>query len=239
MPKVTKIKPQKRRGRYNVYLDGCFALGLDAEDLVKSGIAVGQNLSEDDLIKLIYINEVGKLTDKALRFLSFRPRSEQEVSQYLKGKLAKRKPQAKVYDAVRSRHGTEEDAEVRKVREELGAVVVNKLKERGYIDDLAFAQWWIEQRQGGRIPLGKRKIEFELVTKGVDREVVREVLGRRQAVGDVGSSAEFNLALKAAERKLSFYKKLKPLEFRRKLSGFLARRGFSWEVINKVLEEVA
>jgi len=79
MPKVTAIKPQKRAERFNIYLDGKFAFGLDAGALVKSGLATGQEVGETEVRKLREENEFGKLLNRALKFLSFRPRSEFEV----------------------------------------------------------------------------------------------------------------------------------------------------------------
>lgn len=87
MPKITKIQPQKKEERFNIYVDGKFAFGLDAETVVKSGLKVGQEISEKEIEKLVFENETNKLMEKALRFLSFRPRSESEVRQYLKKKF--------------------------------------------------------------------------------------------------------------------------------------------------------
>jgi len=87
MSEVTAIEPQKKKERFNIFVDGKFAFGLDAETLVKSGLKVGQEISEKEIEKLVFENEVRKLMEKALHFLSFRPRSESEVSQYLRRRL--------------------------------------------------------------------------------------------------------------------------------------------------------
>ena len=88
MPAITSVEPQKKKERFNIFVDGKFRFGLDAETLVKSGLKVGQEISEKEIEKLVLENEVRKLMDKALRFLSFRPRSESEVRQYLRKKLS-------------------------------------------------------------------------------------------------------------------------------------------------------
>ena len=48
---------------------------------------------------------------------------------------------------------------------------------------------------------------------------------------------EIELAKKAVEKKLRLWKNLPPEEFRQKLTGFLARRGFDWETIKKTIDE--
>ena len=89
MPFVTSIEPQKKKpDRFNIFVDGKFSFGLDAETLVKSGLKTGREISEKEIKKLVFENETNKLMEKALRFLSFRPRSESEVRRYLRRKLS-------------------------------------------------------------------------------------------------------------------------------------------------------
>ena len=77
MPQVTSIEPQKRRqGRFNIYVDGRFSFAADENLLAKNMLSVGKSLSEGDIERLIKENEAGKLFDASLRFLSYRPRSE-------------------------------------------------------------------------------------------------------------------------------------------------------------------
>jgi len=89
-----------------------------------------------------------KPLDRAYRFLSFRPRSEKEIKNYLKRK---------------------------KVPDEAIQKVVDELKRQKLVDDLEFARWWIEQRQTFR-PKGKIALQMELGQKGVDREVTQGVI---------------------------------------------------------------
>ena len=91
MSEVTSIEPQKKKERFNIFVDGKFAFGLDAETVVKSGLKIGQEISEKEIEKLVFENEIKKLMEKALRFLAFRPRSEKEVHSQLNKKLATQK----------------------------------------------------------------------------------------------------------------------------------------------------
>ncbi len=107
--------------------------------------------------------EYEKLLQAAIRFVSYRPRSEKEIRDFLKKKLKK----WKVFGA----------AAVDKV--------IARLTELGYVDDAKFAAWWVEQRQTFN-PKGKRLIAHELKAKGVGLDdvniAVDEVEAARQAV---------------------------------------------------------
>jgi regulatory protein len=100
----------------------------------------------------------------------------------------------------------------------------------GYIDDEKFADQWAQSRVRLR-GLGRRRIEQELRDKGVDRETVR------RALADVlTADLEIETARKAAERKLTTMKTLDRETRRRRIAGFLERRGFSYEVIRNILK---
>jgi len=93
------------------------------------------------------MDEFSKFYDKALKFLSYRPRSEKEVKDNL---LKKKAPDSIVQ------------------------LVIKKLKEQKFLNDGEFAKWWIEQRTLVK-PTGKRLIKFELKKKGIDKELIDEV----------------------------------------------------------------
>lgn len=205
MPTITKIKPQKRKDRVNIYLDGKFAFGLDLEAAVKEKLKVGKELREEEVEELIRKNEFGKLMDKALRFLEVRPRSEREVRTRLQKKL-------KVKD-LKFKSGLVEE-------------VVGKLRKMGHLGDRKFAAWWVEQRVRFR-PRGKLMLKKELYQKGVKREIIEEVLE------EVDEKA---LGIKLVKKKLSRLSGLKQEEKRKKLEGYLRRRGFSFEIMAEVID---
>jgi regulatory protein len=86
MPQITDIKPQKRPGRFNIYLDGHYAFAVSAESLVKAGLTINQEISSETVEKLIKDDEFGKTFDNSLKFMSFRPRSEKELQNWFKRK---------------------------------------------------------------------------------------------------------------------------------------------------------
>jgi regulatory protein len=108
--------------------------------------------------------------------------------------------------------------------------VLSDLIRLGYIDDEKFADQWVQSRVRLR-GLGRRRIEQELRDKGVDRETVRRALA-----GVLTVDLESETARKAAERKLSTMKTLDREAKRRRLAGFLERKGYSFGVIRSILK---
>jgi len=117
----------------------------------------------------------------------------------------------------------------RKVHESLHKELFNRLNRLDLIDDAKFAQWWVEQRSSFK-PRGKRALEMELRMKGIKKEVIREVLEEN----DVD---EKKIAKGLLDKKSYKWKNLPKREARAKMGAFLARKGFNWEVIEKVLEK--
>lgn len=205
--------PQKKKpDRFNIFVDGKFAFGLDAETLVKSGLKVGQEISEEEIEKLVFENETNKLMEKALRFLSFRPRSEREIRDHLRKKI----PTSHLPSHTSSDNIIND--------------VLDRLKHLDYVDDLEFAHWWVEQRQTHK-PRGARLIRSELYQKGIAKEIIDQVLPEDE-------EGEVERALQTARKKFRSYRNLKPREFKQKMGQYLARRGFDWETIKETLNRL-
>lgn len=151
MPLVTKIKSQKNKNRVNIYLDNKFAFGLDADNFLKAGLKVGQKLSEEKIEDLISKNEFQKLLDRTFRLLSYRPRSEKEIRDYLK----RRKSSPKSIE-----------------------IIIEKLKRLNQINDEKFASWWVRQRITFR-PRGKFGLSMELKQKGIGKEIIEKVVNEK------------------------------------------------------------
>jgi regulatory protein len=109
--------------------------------------------------------------------------------------------------------------------------VLSDLVRLGFINDQRFADQWAQSRIRLR-GLGRRRIEQELRNKGVDRETVSRTLKDVLA-----PDLEIETARKAAERKLATMKTLDRETMRRRLGGFLERKGFSYKVIRNILKE--
>jgi regulatory protein len=108
--------------------------------------------------------------------------------------------------------------------------VVGKLEEWRYLDDAEFARLWVDNRERHR-PRGRRLLEVELRQKGVDREIVQETL-------DAASIDEVAAAFELGRAKLRGYAGLDPRVARRRLAGFLARRGFDGATVRTVTDRL-
>jgi len=201
MSKISAIEPQQKNPqRVNIYLDGEFAFGLAC--ITAAWLKVGQELSGEKIASLQTEDANEMAYQKALHFLSYRPRSSAEVRQ----NLAKR--------------GTHES---------LIEETVNRLQRAGLINDLEFARAWVENRNTFQ-PRSKSALRMELQRKGLNNEIVQLVLDEQ-----VDEEA---LAFEAARKYARRLTGLEWLEFRRKLYGFLARRGFSYTTLSPVVSEV-
>jgi regulatory protein len=126
------------------------------------------------------------------------------------------------------------EAEVRQRLQRAGvaapviAAVLERLRGSGLLDDEAFAKYWVENRAAFR-PRSKRALQMELKRKGISPTAVEDVL---QATDD--AEAAYALALKRA-RQLTH---LPAPDFRRKLSDYLARRGFDYETVEAIVRRV-
>ena len=215
MSKITSVEPQKNNPRrFNIFLDGQFAFGADEDLVVERRLVQGKEINPDDMEKILSEAEVGKLVEKVYGLLNVRYRSEREIRDYLRNLSFKRKI---------------------KDQDELSEVVVEalieKLKKRDLINDLRFAKEWVEARRKSK-QKGINALKSELFQKGINREIVDEVLSAENS----DTSSEENLAKNALEKKLRIWKNLPEMEFKQKALSFLMRKGFNYDLAKQVVE---
>ena len=107
---------------------------------------------------------------------------------------------------------------------------IDYCRNQKYLDDRAFAKAFIKDKLNIN-KLGEQRIKYELLKKGVSQEIIDDVL-------ILDSEDQLEAALKLAEKKLPSYKKDDRNAVYRKLSGFLQRKGYSFEIVSKVMREV-
>jgi regulatory protein len=105
---------------------------------------------------------------------------------------------------------------------------VNRMQELNYLDDEAFAERWVTSRQNTR-PRSERMLKRELAQKGIDRETIE------QTIEEAGVD-EFGDALAIAQKKAATMGALEPAVRSRRISGLLARRGYGYDIIRRVIE---
>lgn len=195
---ITALEYQKRnQDRVSVFLDGRFAFGLPA--IVAAGLRKGQVLSDAEIETLQEEGTIESGYHKALDFLSYRPRSRAEVETYL---------------------------QKRGFSETQAGAIIDRLEGVGLLNDAAFAQFWVENRERFR-PRGPRALRYELRSKGISEGIIEQVL----AVVDVSEGA-----YRSASNKARQWGQLDQQTFVRKIVEYLARRGFDYEVAREAAE---
>lgn len=116
----------------------------------------------------------------------------------------------------------------KKVHESLHKELFDRLKRLELVDDIKFALWWVEQRQAFR-PKSLRILRQELGIKGINKDTVNEVLGSIKI-------DEAKIARELLARKAYKWKSLPARDARQKMSQYLARKGFGWELIGDVVD---
>jgi regulatory protein len=143
---VTSVERVRRRRRVNIFVDGEFAIALGVDLATECDVRPGREVSTAHLRALADEDARREALQSALRFLSYRPRSEQELRQRL---VRKGLPRAAI------------------------AAAMSRVRELGYLDDAAFARFWTETRQASR-PRARRVVAGELRRRGIAAEQVEE-----------------------------------------------------------------
>jgi len=202
MSRITAIRTGRRAGkRVNIYLDGQFAFSLGSEVAVKQGLQVGQELPEHHMETLAETERHERCMSVANRFLSYRPRSEFELRERL---------QQRDFDP------------------DIIKDTITELKTRGFVDDVAFARLWKENREFFS-PRSKWLIGLELRRKGIAEDIIDNVVRGT----DDGESA-----YQAGQSKVHRLPSTDYNVFRRRLGEFLKRRGYSYEVISNTIRRL-
>ena len=138
--------------------------------------------------------------------------------------------QAMLFLSYRARSESEIRQNLRKheIPEPVIEQTLERLKQDGLANDHQFANTWVENRSAFR-SRSRRMMAMELRQKGLDDEAISS------ATKSVDDEA---LAYEAAQKRVPRLKDLEWSEFRKKMSDFLGRRGFSYSVIAPVVTRI-
>jgi len=138
--------------------------------------------------------------------------------------------QAMLFLSYRARSESEIRKNLRKheIPETVIEQTIERLRRDGLANDREFASAWVENRNTFR-PRSRRLMAMELRQKGLDDEAIQSAI---ENVDDEASAYE------AAQKRAARFKGLEWNDFRRKLSDFLARRGFSYSVVAPVVTRI-
>jgi regulatory protein len=138
--------------------------------------------------------------------------------------------QAMLFLSYRARSEKEIRQNLRRheIAEEVIEETLERLRKAGLANDNDFARAWVENRNTFR-PRSKKALAIEMRQKGLDDEVIQASLSNLD---------EEALAYETGLKRVTRFKGLDRNEFRKKLSEFLVRRGFSYSVVVSVVSRI-
>ena len=200
------------RGRARVYLDGAFAFILYKAELREFGIAEGATLSDEAYARITEEVLPARAKKRVMHLLEKRPYTERA----LRDKLADGEYPAEAVDAA-----------------------IEYVKSFGYVNDLQYAIDYISYHLADR---NRRRLEADLLKKGIDRALIDQALAQCYAEED-GASGEGSSARALEERmiekelrKKHFDPETADFETKAKLKASLVRKGFSPETVYSMVQ---
>jgi len=142
-PKITKITTQRRKGRYNIFLDDKYAFAVDESILVSRLLRKGMEISPE-LQKELEVEDTGKKAyQRAVVYLQYSLRSEKEVRE----------------DLIKHEFADQADD------------VIDLLKDQRFINDLEYAKSYV-RTSANLNRKGPKVIERELISKGITEQEI-------------------------------------------------------------------
>lgn len=213
--KITDISLQARdNNRVNVSVDGVYSFSLDIAQVTDLNLKVGRELSDGELEELQEESQFGKLYMRALEYCLRRPHSVKEVRDYL---------WRKTQPVLRKRQTGMNNPVV--YSERVASRVLRKLQQKAYVDDEAFARWWVENRQLSK-GVSRRKLTAELRSKGVHADIIAQTLEKT----DRTDEQELRKVIAKKHRRYA--------GDRQKFVQYLVRQGFSYDGVVSTLNDV-
>ncbi len=194
---ITAIEP-RRKAMSALYIDGEFVMNLDTQTLIENRFDVGREIDDDELHEIIALSNERRAKEKALWLISYRDHSKKELKDKIK----------------------------RTCDEESAEKAVERMEELGLVNDESFAERYARKLLFTK-HMSKRAAVYELVQKGIDKELASEILD--------GITVDSYEQIRAfIDRK---YKNINDEKIKRRAVSALQRLGYGWDEIRAVLEE--
>ena len=118
-------------------------------------------------------------------------------------------------------------------RESIIIGLIEDLKLSQLINDGTFSRQFARNKIIQK-SIGRRELAFSLKQKGISKDILEATLEEVYSEYD-----EKELALRLANQKLKTIKNIEPIKVKKRISDFLFRRGFNWEIVEQVFEEIS
>ena len=143
---ITAIEPRWKSLRA-LYLDGEFAVNVDAQTLLGSRFQVGTEITNEELHELLLASDANRAKEKALYLIAHRDHSKKEL-----------------VDKIR-----------RTASQEAAEEAANRMEEIGLIDDRDYARRYASELFQRKC-YARKRVEYELIQKGIDPDFIEELL---------------------------------------------------------------
>ena len=206
--KITAISPQQKDiNRVNVFIDGKYSFSLDISQVTELKVKVGQECSEADLAIFEQESQFGKIYCRSVEYCLMRLHSAREVRNYLYKKTR----------SSRIKTGELKPG----VSPEVTNRVFERLVKKGYVDDVKFTKYWVDNRSLNK-GASARKLIAELRLKGVNDLIINQALANTER----NDNDEMQ---KIIAKKRSHYPD------NQKFATYLLRLGFNYDDIKRAL----
>ena len=209
MIKISKITTQKNNNeRFNIYIDKGngeeYGFSIDQDVLIEFQIRKGNTYTEEELNAILYKDDIKKALNLALKFLSYRMRAIKEIRDYLRKK---------------------------EYSEEIAGIVIERLQQHKYVNDLEFAKAFVRSRILNSIK-GPLLIKQELQQKGISEGNIQEGLK------EFPEETQLDIAYQFAEKNAKQNKTMSDYQAKQKIGQALLSKGFPQSIVKTALSEI-
>jgi regulatory protein len=211
---ITEISPQKnKQDRYNLFVDEEFFCGISSLTLAKENLYKGLEIDNERLEKILFLELENRIFERTAQNITNHPKTEFQVRRYIKDIFFKKKGS-----------WFSKDLDINK--EKLEEKIISRLTKYGFINDQAYAKAFVESRIKNK-PRGKRVLINELRKKGISKDIAENICN--SLVEDEEDLLQKVYAKRYKNEKFSI-KDTKKIQY-------LQRKGFSWDLIKKLITD--
>lgn len=210
MIKIVRITTQKNnKERFNIYIDQGkgeeYGFSVDQDVFIEYQLRKGKAYNENELEEIFFNDNIKKAYNMSLNYLSYRMRAEKEVHDYLISKS---------------------------YSEEIANLVLKKLRNHHYVNDLEFAKAFVRSRIQSTTK-GPIIIRQELQMKGLSDYHIQEGLK------EFPEEKQLEMAIHFGEKKIKQKQTLSEFQRKQKIGQALISKGFSHPIVQTALSELS
>lgn len=257
---ISKITPQKRKGRYNIFIDGTFAFGVDEEVLLKFNLSKGIHVTKELQETIESEESYYQAYQRTLNYLTYTLRTEKDIRDYLRkhevdqysDRMIEHFKRLNLLDDLNyaesyvrtmanvNRKGPRNVEMDLKQKGISDTDILSALEEYSYEQELENASILADKRWRRT----KKDSEFEaiqkvkqyLVNKGFSFEIADEVIDQMDTEKE--EEAEYQALVKQGDRAIRRYsRKHEGFELTQRLKRYLYSKLFPTELINRFMDE--